>query len=201
MHILAPGSSLCSTAKMEQKYIPASKVAGYGTLMDNVTLKCAACKKKMRGPKNKKNNKYGVNWYFFFNNEEPVIDVICASGDCIKKFKEMLLGQGCFKCRKEITNLDTLQVIYESAPESHCFYHYPLCSSACYEKGIIDHRAQRKKENKEMGKHCDTCFKSSPDIKKCEGCKLLYYCSKECQKRHWDDGHKRECKSFRKKED
>ena len=31
--------------------------------------------------------------------------------------------------------------------------------------------------------------------RRCTQCKILYYCSKECQKIHWDLGHKLKCKT------
>ena len=42
---------------------------------------------------------------------------------------------------------------------------------------------------------CDACGKES-DIKLqcCGGCKSVYYCDKKCQQRHWNAGHKNECK-------
>ena len=30
---------------------------------------------------------------------------------------------------------------------------------------------------------------------KCKGCKLKYYCSRECQKIDWNNGHKYTCKT------
>ena len=30
-------------------------------------------------------------------------------------------------------------------------------------------------------------------FKHCGGCRLKYYCSKKCQKKHWKNGHKEEC--------
>ena len=42
---------------------------------------------------------------------------------------------------------------------------------------------------------CDACGKES-DIKlqRCGGCKSVYYCDAKCQQRHWNAGHKNECK-------
>lgn len=30
-------------------------------------------------------------------------------------------------------------------------------------------------------------------FKVCAGCKVFYYCGKDCQRKHWSEGHKREC--------
>ena len=34
-------------------------------------------------------------------------------------------------------------------------------------------------------------------LKVCSGCKMVRYCSRECQKEHWRAGHKRECAALR----
>ena len=34
------------------------------------------------------------------------------------------------------------------------------------------------------------------DLQKCTRCKVLQYCSKECQKEHWMLVHKSQCKKF-----
>ena len=38
---------------------------------------------------------------------------------------------------------------------------------------------------------CGTAF--NPHLKKCGRCEKAYYCSKDCQKKHWKSGHKRNC--------
>ena len=45
---------------------------------------------------------------------------------------------------------------------------------------------------------CSQCFRSpAPRLLRCTGCKVLSYCSRECQRRSWKDGHKEECISLR----
>ena len=34
-------------------------------------------------------------------------------------------------------------------------------------------------------------------IKKCKACKLVEYCSRECQVKDWKNGHKKDCKILR----
>ena len=44
--------------------------------------------------------------------------------------------------------------------------------------------------------NCATCHKSADvddEFKRCSRCKSIWYCSKECQVKHWSDGHKSEC--------
>lgn len=37
------------------------------------------------------------------------------------------------------------------------------------------------------------------DLKRCTGCRMVWYCSKECQKEHWINNHKELCKNLSKK--
>jgi hypothetical protein len=43
---------------------------------------------------------------------------------------------------------------------------------------------------------CEARETSSKRFQRCSGCKRRKYCSKECQKRHWSESHKRECSSL-----
>mmetsp|Transcript_7932 Transcript_7932/g.11981 ORF Transcript_7932/g.11981 Transcript_7932/m.11981 type:complete len:503 (+) Transcript_7932:204-1712(+) len=47
-----------------------------------------------------------------------------------------------------------------------------------------------------MSKKCIHCNKKNVDgsMKQCSGCKVFYFCGQECQLKHWNAGHKRECK-------
>ena len=40
---------------------------------------------------------------------------------------------------------------------------------------------------------CSFCYKKSKDLKRCMGCKKVFYCSTFCQQRHWRIQHKTEC--------
>jgi hypothetical protein len=44
------------------------------------------------------------------------------------------------------------------------------------------------------------CGAKGPNLKKCGGCKTAYYCSVECQRANWKDGHKLLCKILGKLE-
>ena len=44
---------------------------------------------------------------------------------------------------------------------------------------------------------CSFCgVLGSEKMRKCKGCKTVFYCGKECQKQHWDELHKVACKDF-----
>jgi len=42
-----------------------------------------------------------------------------------------------------------------------------------------------------------SCSKRKENMKKCGNCKVVKYCSKECQVTHWKNGHKAECERFK----
>ena len=46
---------------------------------------------------------------------------------------------------------------------------------------------------------CDSCFTSNQGgLKKCSGCKFVYYCSVQCQRQGWNKGHREECAYLRR---
>ncbi|KAL1879185.1 hypothetical protein Daus18300_001764 [Diaporthe australafricana] len=44
---------------------------------------------------------------------------------------------------------------------------------------------------------CVRCLAHKPDLKACGACKMLFYCSAQCQKVDWGQLHKQHCKAFR----
>jgi hypothetical protein len=45
------------------------------------------------------------------------------------------------------------------------------------------------------GRRCDMCFRSTNKLRRCSGCKFMFYCSKVCQEQDWNPCHRVECKS------
>ena len=50
-----------------------------------------------------------------------------------------------------------------------------------------------KKVKNDNTNSCAFCM--APAKNKCSRCQLVYYCDKECQKKHWKEGHKYSCYS------
>lgn len=44
-----------------------------------------------------------------------------------------------------------------------------------------------------QNKACTSCFTKFDKLSRCSICKLVFYCSRDCQKSHWSDIHKYEC--------
>ena len=40
---------------------------------------------------------------------------------------------------------------------------------------------------------CAYCKKMAKDLKRCASCEIVLYCNRECQTKHWHNGHKDEC--------
>ena len=45
-----------------------------------------------------------------------------------------------------------------------------------------------------MDAKCATCLRGDCKLRRCAQCSLVQYCSKDCQKTHWKQGHKESCK-------
>lgn len=43
---------------------------------------------------------------------------------------------------------------------------------------------------------CIRCLAHEPDLKACSACKIVFYCSAQCQKVDWGQLHKQQCKTF-----
>ena len=46
---------------------------------------------------------------------------------------------------------------------------------------------------------CSYCHSTTGKLLRCGGCKILFYCNTECQRKHWKLIHKANCKKYRKK--
>eukprot|EP01084_Bolivina_argentea_P224641 379810_1 len=46
-------------------------------------------------------------------------------------------------------------------------------------------------------KRCSYCHNTNNKLKQCSGCKIVLYCSVNCQKDHWNLIHKKECKLWK----
>ncbi|KAL7533698.1 hypothetical protein ACHAWF_004594 [Thalassiosira exigua] len=44
---------------------------------------------------------------------------------------------------------------------------------------------------------CGSCRNTSEKLRGCTACKCISYCNVECQRRHWRQSHKRECKPMK----
>ena len=54
-------------------------------------------------------------------------------------------------------------------------------------------RELKKSSNCYIMSYCNNCKKYFTTVKYCSVCKKKAYCSKECQIKHWNKGHKKKC--------
>ncbi|KAJ7669378.1 hypothetical protein DFH06DRAFT_182474 [Mycena polygramma] len=61
----------------------------------------------------------------------------------------------------------------------------------------LENRKSTSKADRRLTKACRTCGAREPlvTLQRCNNCKYIYYCSKECQKSHWKH-HKVECREM-----
>ena len=66
----------------------------------------------------------------------------------------------------------------------------------------IDGEEYTKLKKKSLIRYCACCNrteeKSGPALSKCSRCKIFYYCNRDCQVKHWNEGHKKTCKAIGK---
>ena len=61
------------------------------------------------------------------------------------------------------------------------------------EEGGVKKAKQEEGELKEAARVCENCGKEAAKMQQCSRCKLVRYCSGECQLKHWKE-HKKSCK-------
>lgn len=69
---------------------------------------------------------------------------------------------------------------------------YQICFKLCLRKEV---KEQSKAKDVKCLEPCAYCQKNVDfgDLKKCGGCKAVRYCSQECAKQDWKQGHKQSC--------
>ncbi len=89
-----------------------------------------------------------------------------------------------------------------------CVRRVPVCSLRCNksvlqkQSGFMRKQGSKIKQVDQTWKLCDVYFtekSTEVTLSKCSACKSRYYCSKGCQERDWNAGHKKKCKQIQKK--
>ena len=65
-------------------------------------------------------------------------------------------------------------------------------------KDITETREKIENILAEAAKKCGSCGVSDKEKKltTCAQCKSIFYCGRDCQTKHWKEGHKEDCRSF-----
>lgn len=150
---------------------------------------CSRCKKFIVGIGcyncgNRASNKLWEIQSFIDTHNRATLQLFCSK-KCYKSKSPKTICRYCGKINSTIT----------------C----QICNSAqyCSEKCQLDDKSRHSKYCAIIGlkSHikytCAQCSKKSQtELLQCSGCKFARYCNKECQKKHWKNGHKKECKEI-----
>lgn len=163
--------------------------------MDLNVIKCNVCDELLRSPDLKVIN---IMCYFkYYKDSKGAWSITCDKDACKNEFHEFLTKQKiqCFHCEKGNINDDS-HTIYNFIKEkwARCFMF--ICTDECFSNKIIQDKKLLRKENKNGMIQCEFCFAKGNNLSKCGNCKIMYYCSKECQKEHWKKVHKYCCKTL-----
>ena len=108
--------------------------------------------------------------------------------------------------------LDVVMLLIQCGANIHQATHKgmtPLIAAAlqgyvCIVEQLIKNGADFDDQGGERVKACKCCGATDVPVFKCKGCKIIYYCSPECQMKDWKEGdepdnrHKSQCPSIKK---
>ena len=119
-----------------------------------------------------------------------------------------LLMEGVIRGDVESSYLMNILLVTVMVDDPNRTYNYALemyWNKYYHKQGWVDDRVKKvlrgeRKDDRAWGKrHCTCCKKEESDtvtLKSCGGCNYYYYCSTECQKKCWLDGHAGECRQL-----
>ena len=82
----------------------------------------------------------------------------------------------------------------KSKPHSHSHSHG---GAPCNHTHGTATGVEQEEEEEEPQYQCDYCKHFARKVYEGGGCRKISYCGKKCQKRHWKNGHREECKLYR----
>lgn len=117
----------------------------------------------------------------------------------------------CFRCDKPALTSVSTPGLRPDSSDIHDMMYIPICNDRmCEAEGHrltqqtleefakLQKRPDKKNFQKAWGTHCAFCGrvedKGGPKMQFCSRCKCMYYCSRDCQAKHWKAGHKKTCK-------
>ena len=159
--------------------------------LTTLNTECDICKKRLNfeNINESKENVLIINYYDLLISEFCV--VITCSIQCEKEFNKRSINlPGCVQCKSVcVTNKwdFDLKFINQGGWTSTKF----MCSEKCRKEFF---KEAKKDEELNPCYQCAFCKKYTKEtMKKCLGCKIAYYCDKDCQRSDWAK-HKIVCK-------
>lgn len=157
----------------------------------NVKKYCMFCHEALGS-----NNKFNI--YYSYQNDDSLHMFCCETEKCNEGMKT-LFPSLCLQCPRCQTEMKSPDRFVTSSLDTCPFNLITIC---CSLKCVQDtFKILRKVPNKAkkfgitVGKchACEYCGKMGEKHGKCGRCKVVYYCSKECQSADWKLGHKNQC--------
>lgn len=158
--------------------------------------------KKLHNYINNKSHK--INFVKLFSNETQIDNIIhkfqnykykyrCLFNMSINQYHESM-RQSCFMqykltIFKHIKQQNFSKFIIEKINDNHVSYN--LLTQSLQES--IKNQKYITLRNVTLQKHCAHCHKKCVQLKSCV-CRVVVYCNRKCQKRHWVDKHNTECR-------
>eukprot|EP01083_Nonionella_stella_P078700 215525_1 len=153
--------------------------------------------------------------------QPEIFNVICCHASCVhsmpyfgrlapsSRFHERMSYEEWFNEHHSIRHPHSPQMFrvasFWSTAHNECSYHteYRLISLEDNQPLKPLHQIYETNGSKtscaSKATHCAYCRAKNKPLRRCGGCKILFYCSTLCQKKHWELIHKKECKLWKKK--
>merc|ERR1712228_1020240 len=131
-----------------------------------------------------------VAWALFYVEDQQknvtIFNVLSAVAQCDlydRVIFLIVLGNHCLINEEYLISFRVLRCAYK------------LCGNYILPTFVNKEYGTKKKEikNKLDVMKCVGCNRKGMALRSCKGCMKVFYCSKKCQKYHWQSGHKMEC--------
>ena len=137
------------------------------------------------------------NYTKFYAPLQNFYNMLQEQDESIAQIFEDITGVGSYLC-KQICHLgNVFHESKEGCPELHEFMARQLEKKDNEAKEYQKHFHNAMGNTDKIRACCGCCNQVEGDVifKRCNGCKRVFYCSKECQRKHWKS-HKVRCKKW-----
>lgn len=151
--------------------------------------------------------------------ESELFNVICESDICKPRLGHSTTGYGSFRKRMRYSDwCRHHSAVHPNGPRNFCVVsfwstcfngygydtEYRLVSMDPSDRELIylkplDAIYSNDGNKKPTTNRCSYCHSTTGKLLRCSGCKILFYCNTECQRKHWKLIHKQNCKKYRRK--
>lgn len=157
---------------------------------------CVICSKNIDDVKDKSE----ISFYHHKMGDMDIKMLLCSS-ECVTSYEKILntdklvklptfpnlvIEMGCWVCGKYKKDNEWIAVtILKEISDSKHIAKMICCSVSCF--------MEVKSKCASLCENCNKYFEDRSRLLKCKTCRSVTYCSKQCQKNHWEI-HKKDCK-------